>query len=128
MAHQNSQFFSQLTIAVASGSTVKDAADEVGCSLDHAYSLSRSAEFRTAVCDIRAAAVERAVGRLAEAGSEAVETLRDALTADRPADRINAAKAILGTFLQLSENLELRQRLADLEQAAREQAEKAEAA
>ncbi len=116
MTHEHSQFYDSLTIAVAKGSTAKAAAAEVGCSLDHAYQLSRTREFRASVADIRTAAIESAVSKIASVAEQAVETLQEALKADRPTDRINAAKAILASILPLSENLELRRRLEELEQ------------
>ncbi len=48
---KSSRFFDPLAIAVASGSTIKAAAEAAGCSTPVAYSISRSPEFKNAVSE-----------------------------------------------------------------------------
>ena len=120
-APKNSQFFDLLAVAVAQGMTVKAAAEEIGCSADYAYELSRKKEFKLRVNELRSEVAEQASGLLMAAASEAIQSLRAiASAAEKDSDRIAAAKAILQMMLPLSENTELRRRLDDIERGVAE--------
>ena len=111
-----SKFAEPLAIAVAAGSSIKAAAEAVRCSAQTAYNISATHEFRTRVSTIRTAMTAQAVGRLAAAASEAVDTLRSLLDAtNEPSVRLNAAKAILANLGPISEHGELRQRIDQIE-------------
>jgi hypothetical protein len=111
-----SRFFEPLAVAVASGQTIRAAADVAGCATQTAYNISASHEFRQRVSEIRTEAVTAAVGKLSDAASEAVSTLRQLLDASNdPPVRLNAAKAILAAITPMAEFGELRQRLDSIE-------------
>ena len=117
----NGNFLEKLAIAVSGGSTVREAAAAVGCSVSHAYHLSATPEFQTKVNELRSEATQAAVGRLSNAASKAVETLIELLGSKEPKDRLNAAKAILATLVPLSEFGELRARIDKLESRQQDQ-------
>ncbi len=114
----DSQYFEPLAVGIASGKTVKDAADGLSCSESHAYRLSRSPEFRYRVSELRSEVTSQAVGRLATAASLAVDALIKLLSSEDSRDRLAAAKAILSSLGPLSELGELRARIDRLERVA----------
>ena len=110
------RFFELLAVAVAGGSSIRDAARSCGCSERQGYRLSGSAEFKQRVAALRSEMTSAAVGELSSAASEAVQTIRGLLAdTNEPAVRLNAAKAILNALGPLSELAELRVRLDALE-------------
>ncbi len=112
----NGKFFELLAVAVASGSTVKAAAESCNCSERQGYRISAMPEFKSRVADIRSEMTSQAVGELSAAASEAVATIRELLAStNEPSVRLNAAKAILNALGPLSELGELRERLSVLE-------------
>jgi hypothetical protein len=106
-----------LIAALAGGATNQDAARRAGVSEKTVYRRLDDPTFRQQVADARAGLVTRAVAMLAEAGTEAVRTLR-ALLADGtpPAVRLGAARAVLELGTRLRESEELERRLAALEE------------
>ena len=111
-----SRIFEPLAVTVAGGSSIKAAAVIVGCSLQAAYNMSGSAEFRQRVAEIRTELTTEAVGKLTEACVEAVDTLRELLKPENePSVRLNASKAILANVGPLSESGELRARIDAIE-------------
>jgi hypothetical protein len=105
-----------LAMLVASGCTIRDAAKKANCSESHAYRLSREADFRDRVCEIRSEITAQAVGRLTDLAVQAVDVLAEMLgRSNKPSVRLNAAKAILGALKPFSELGELRARLEALE-------------
>ena len=114
---KNGKFLESLALRVAAGKTIAAAAEEIGCSTSHGYTLSASAEFRQRVSEIRAAMTDAAVGELTAGAAEAVATLRELLGKEfDPSIRMNAAKALLTQLGPVSEANEIRQRLSELEQ------------
>jgi hypothetical protein len=112
-----SKFLEPLAVAVASGNSIKQAAEIVGCSIQSAYNLSHTEQFRFRVSEIRSEITQQAIGKLTDAASVACDTLRELLDAtQKPSDRLNAAKSILASLGPLSELGELRSRLDRLEQ------------
>ena len=113
---KTSRFFEPLAVAVASGHSIKAAADVAGCAVQTAYNLSSSPEFRRRVTEIRSEICARAVGRLADSAALAADTLAELCGASNPpAVRATAAKSILAALPGLSEYSELRQRIDSLE-------------
>lgn len=109
--------FEELAAAVASGSTIRSAAAEIGCSERSAYRLSGSSEFKSRVASLRSEIASVAVGKLTSAAAKAVDTLQELLdSANEPKTRIDASKLILSSLGPLTEHCELRQRLDSLEQ------------
>lgn len=114
-----SKFFEPLAVNVAAGSSIKAAASMAGCSTQTAYNISATAEFRKRVSDIRTELTTEAVGKLAAACTEAVDTMRELLKpANEAAVRLNASKAILNALTPLSEHSELRARIDQIEEQA----------
>jgi HEAT repeat protein len=110
------RFLELLAMHVASGKTIRAAAEESGCSERQGYRIAATAEFKSRVSEIRSEMTNAAVGELSAAASEAVATIRELLNAENePSVRLNAAKAILNALGPLSELGELRQRIAALE-------------
>src|SRR5262245_41601872 len=84
-----------LLVALARGDTVRDAAREAGIGERTAYRRMRDPEFRQRLSAVRADVLERATGRLADAGADAAETLKALLKAESESVRLGAARAIL---------------------------------
>src|SRR5687767_2031550 len=84
-----------LILALASGATVRDAAKSAGVSERHTYRLLEDSSFRRQVGEVRAEMLSRACGSLADASTEAVQTLRGLLSSGPPPVRLGAAKSIL---------------------------------
>ena len=105
-----------LALAIAAGSTVKDAAVVVGCSRRSAYRHSATPKFRQRVNELRCEITCQTVGRLTEGATRAADTLLALLDASQePSIRLNAAKAILAALGPMAELGELRSRLDALE-------------
>lgn len=113
--------FTNLVVLVALGSTICDAAGELGIPTSTAYKISRQDEFKPAVYRIRTERTEGLAAKALAAAEEAIITLRAiAGTAEKDSDRVAACNAILKQVLVLAENTELRRRLDNLEQRATE--------
>lgn len=111
-----SKFFEPLATHVAAGHTIKTASKLVNCAEQTAYNVSADREFRQRVAEIRSEITYQACGRLADAASQAVDTLRELLdAANDPKDRLTAAKAILAALPGMTEFGELRARIDALE-------------
>ena len=107
------RFLELLAVQVACGKSIRDAAEEIGCSERQAYRLSSTPEFNRRVAEIRTAALDAATGLISDATSLAVRKLVALL--DDPHVALGAAKAILSNVGPLSELGELRKRLDALE-------------
>lgn len=116
---KRSKFLDSLAVQVAGGQSIKDGSSIVGCSIQHAYNLSVTAEFRKRVADIRSEVTAQSVGLLTTAANRAAGTLLELLdSSQQPAIRLNAAKAILASLAPVSELGELRHRLDAIEKQA----------
>jgi hypothetical protein len=116
MMSKQSKFLEPLAAQVASGSSIKTSAEVVGCSIQTAYNLSATTEFKTRVASIRTEVASSTVGTLTLAASEAASALRELLDASNPpAVRLNSAKAVLASLSAISELGELRARIDALE-------------
>ena len=104
-----------LMLALASGKSVAEAARLAGCSERSAWRRLEDLNTRRQVRALRAAMVERAVGQLAAAMTQAVAALVESLGADNEAVRVRAAVAILDQAVRLRESEELERRVAELE-------------
>lgn len=114
-----SKYFEPIAVLVAGGNSIKAASETAGCSLQTAYNLSATPEFRQRVSEIRTQMTTEAVGKLTLAATQAVDTLMELLTSEHEATiRLNASKAILTHLGPLSEHGELRQRISDIESRA----------
>lgn len=104
-----------LSLALARGDTVAAASEAASIGERTAYRRLADPEFRRHVVELRAGMVERALGKLADAATEAVDTLRTLLSSGTDSTRLGAARSILELGTKLRESVELEQRLAMLE-------------
>ena len=111
-----SKFFELLAVAVAGGSTIRSAAEAIGCSESHAYHLSSTKDFKQRVGELRSDLAAATVGVLIDGATKAAATLVSLLDAsNEPSVRLNAAKAILASVGPISELGELRSRIDAIE-------------
>jgi hypothetical protein len=106
-------------LALAQGQTNGQAAAEAGVSGRTILRWLDDDDFRREVDDARTALLRLAVGRLAAASTQAVDTLVDALDSEKGQARVLAARTLLDACLKLRESLELEERIAALEVADR---------
>jgi transposase-like protein len=111
-----------LIVALAGGCTVEDAARQVGVGETTIYRRLAEPEFRQQVDEARREMLTRAVGKLADAGTEAATTLRLLLTAESETVRLGACRAILELGAKLRESEELERRIAAVEERQAAQA------
>ncbi len=109
---------STLVLALAAGTTVKEAAEQVGVGERTVYRRLEDAEFQRRVAAARSEMLSRGVGMLADATTEAVSTMRKLLAAKSESVQLAAARAILELASRLRESVELEQRITELEQQA----------
>jgi hypothetical protein len=105
-----------LIAALAGGATIESAAARAGVSERTARRRLDEPEFRKQVDEARREMLTRAVGKLADAGTEAAETLRKLLQAESESVRLGACRAILELGTRLREAEELERRLVALEE------------
>jgi hypothetical protein len=119
MLPMKSKYFETIAVLVAGGSSIKAASENVGCSLQTAYNLSATSEFRQRVSEIRTQMTTEAVGKLTSAATQAVDTLMELLTPEHePTVRLNASKAILTHLGPITEAGEMRERINRIESQA----------
>lgn len=105
-------------LAIASGTSIKEAACSAGISESTAYRRLKDPTFRRRISEIRSSFLNEAVGRLSEAANEAVSTLKALLTSSSDSVRLSAARAILELGAKFREQAELEERITALERAA----------
>jgi hypothetical protein len=107
-----------LALALASGQTVRAAADATGIGERTATRRWADPDFRRRVGELRGDMVQRALGRMADGMAEAAHVLRALLDASTPpAVRLGAARTLLELGTKLRESVELEARIAALEAA-----------
>jgi hypothetical protein len=105
-----------LLLALACGATVEAAARQAGVSESTAHRRLAEPEFRQQLQALRADMVQRTVGALMAAATEAVRTLLELLRTSAPfAVRLGAARAVLEMGLKLREVSDLEERLSAVE-------------
>jgi hypothetical protein len=102
---------------LATGHTVKSAANEAGFEERSAYRWLQDPRFRARIGELRAEMIDRALGKLSEAACAAVDTLVALLDEDSPAIRHRAAASILEILSRFKQNVDLDNRLVRLELA-----------
>jgi hypothetical protein len=105
-------------LAIASGTSIKEAARSASISESTAYWRLKDPAFRRSVSEIRTSFLSEAVGRLSEAANEAVSTLKALLTSSSDSVRLSASRAILELGPKLREQAELEERVTALERVA----------
>ena len=114
----------RLVAELAGGATVAEAARTAGMSEATAYRRLREDGVKRQVAEARSEMLSRAVSRLTSASVEAVEALRGLLGSEMDFARLGAARAILELGCRLREQLDLAERVAALEQAAEQAAQR----
>jgi hypothetical protein len=104
----------RLIAALLTEPTVEAAADAVGIGRRTAWTWLSTDTFREAYQAASRARLDATVGRLRALASDAVETLRQALTDDRTSNRIRAAIALLDVSVKVELD-ELARRIEALE-------------
>ena len=103
-------------VALAGGATVTDAARHAGLGRRTVTRYMADDEFLAAIERTRAKLIERAVGRLADLSTKAIDRLAELLESDKQTVQLSAARVILQSLPQLREHAELSERLEELEQ------------
>lgn len=111
-----------LLMALAGGASIGAAADATGFGARTIHRRLRDPGFRKRLAELRSEAVGRAVGKLADASSDAAEALQRLLRARSEAVRLGAARAILELGCRLREAEEFAARIAALEAAIEQSA------
>jgi hypothetical protein len=104
-----------LAALLAAEHTVKSAANEAGFEERSAYRWLKDLEFRARIGELRAAMLDRALGKLSDAACDAVDTLVALLAEESPAIRHRAAASILEILGRFKEHVEVDKRLVALE-------------
>jgi len=113
-----------LALAVASGQTLRDAAQTARVGERTATRRWADADFRRRVAHLRGDMVQRSLGRMADGMAEAADVLRKLLAAESESVRLGAARSLLELGVKLRESVELEERLADLERRIKKEGEK----
>ena len=108
-----------LAKALAVGDSVAAWAEAHDVPRRTAYRWAAEAGLKARVRGLRQGLVTDAVGKLADAATTAVETLRGLLAASQPATvRLGAARAILTALIDVQTHADLSDRVAHLEELA----------
>lgn len=117
MAHRGRRNADEaLALAVATGQSLRVAAQTAGIGERTASRRWADPIFRGRVNELRGELVQRSLGRLADGMSEAADVLRGLLAAESESVRLGAARSVLELGVRLRESVELEQRLRDLEE------------
>ena len=111
-----------LTVALAVGATVQEAARKAGIGERTVYRRLADPAFRRRVAELRGEMIGRALGKMADGMTAAADTLRKLLKAEGESVRLGAARSILELGNKLRESVELEERLCALERNVRESA------
>jgi len=114
---KSSRFLQDLATRVAAGLSVRAAAAEIGCSERQGYTIAATMEFRELVSKLKTESIQRAAAILADAATRAASVLSELLNSEDEKTKLAAAVKILSTLAPLSEFVELRKRVDDLEKS-----------
>jgi hypothetical protein len=107
---------SRLALALVTGQSVKNAAEQAGVCERTAHRALRNPRFLRRLRHLHAVMRQQVLGQLTEASVAAVKALRDMLEEGTPAStRLGAAKAILEYSTRMAEVVDLEDRIAALE-------------
>jgi hypothetical protein len=106
--------------ALLTAVTLDQAAGQAGVSPSTLKRWMALPDFKRRYAEARAGVLERTTARLLAASGRAVETLEEALEADKPADQIRAARAILAHCQRSCEQLDFAGQLAELRERVEE--------
>lgn len=105
----------RLASEIASGKSIRDAAEAAGVSERTAHRRVKEKKFAARVKALRGAMVDRAAGRLADSLAEATDVLRALLSSESETVQLRAADLLLSHSVKLAEVSDLEQRLEALE-------------
>jgi hypothetical protein len=100
---------------LAAGKTVRETALKVGVSERTIHRRLDDPAFVRRVKDLREQMVGRALGRLSASTGRAAAVLRRLLGSDKPEIQLKAARAVLELTLRVHDQVELADRLAEIE-------------
>jgi len=103
-----------LALAVASGQTLRDAAQAAGIGERTASRRWADPAFRRRVSELRDDMVQRSLGRMADGMTEAADVLRQLLAAESESVRLGAARSLLELGVKLRESVELEEEIGEL--------------
>jgi transposase len=109
-----------LAALVASGRSVREAGHEIGLSDSTCYRIANRPAFRSKVSEHRTEAMQAALGSLAAFARNAAERLQELTRSADESVALRAATAILDRFGKLSESVDLRVRVEQLEKQVRQ--------
>lgn len=116
MAHRGRKNSDSLIIAaLAAGKTHEQAAAQAGVSLRTVARRVTGPDFRQAVLETRAALIEQATGKLADATTLAAAELVALLADESSTVRLSAARSILDTAGRYAEATDVNERIQRLE-------------
>ena len=110
----------QAALAVARGLTNAEAAKKAGCGERTLKTWKALPGFRSRVAELRAEMTARALGQLTDGLGFAATSLRKLLSAKSEQVRMSAIRTLFELTLKLKEQTEMEDRMAALEQQARE--------
>jgi hypothetical protein len=106
---------SLLAMALASGASAIEAAEQFGVSRKTVQRCLANAAFRQRVARLRGELVAAALGRMADNMTRAADTVARLLDAEDPAIALRAARALLSLGLRLRDSVEIADRVDELE-------------
>jgi lambda repressor-like predicted transcriptional regulator len=106
---------SLLALALASGTSIKDAAEEAGISRRTVERCLARPAFRRLVARLRGDLVATALGRLTDNMTRAADAVAALLDAPEPHLRLRAARALMSFGLKFRDSVDVTDRIRDLE-------------
>jgi hypothetical protein len=113
-------------VALLANPTMKDAAQAAGVSESTVWRLMQREDFQKRYREAQDKAFDGALGSLQGAATLAIDALKDSLSCDVPAVKVQAAKVILDYTLKVREQFDYAARIKQLEAVlkAREEADR----
>jgi hypothetical protein len=105
-----------LAAAVATGKTIKRAAESIGMTERKAYEISRTMEFRLKLSDLRHSMVADTVDSMRQLFGDAVERLKKNINSPDDKTASDAIKILFTQYRWMGEYVELSQRIDIMEQ------------
>ena len=90
-------------LAVAAGAAIRDSARRAGIGERTAYRRAADIKFQSQVQRLRREMLDRTIGRVADAGTEAVDSLRSLLQSADERVKLAAAKVLVDKSLRIRE-------------------------
>lgn len=112
-----------LAMALASGTSPTEAAKQLEISRSTIQRRMNDPEFRRLVSNLRGEMLASAMGRISDSMTKAAETVAELLDAPEPYLRLRAARMLFQFGLRMREELDLNDRVRDLEAGLNSQME-----